>query len=77
MNYLFGKLACVSNLHVIYPLSLAMTTMSSQTTLGWSLLSSGVVTIILTLLPGDDRWWGIGLCVLGLTVFYTRRNRGF
>jgi hypothetical protein len=46
-------------------------------TLGWLLLSSGIVTIILTLLSGNDIWWRTGLCVLGLTVFYTRRNRGF
>jgi hypothetical protein len=51
--------------------------MSTQTTLGWSLLSSGVVTIVLTLLPGNDLWWGIGLCILGLAAFYTRRSRGF
>lgn len=49
--------------------------MSSQTTLGWSLLSSGIVTIVLTLLPGNDLLWGIGLCVLGIAVFYTRRTR--
>lgn len=51
--------------------------MSSQSTLGWSLLSSGIVTIVLTLLPGADLWWGIALCVLGLAVFYRRRDRGF
>lgn len=51
--------------------------MSSQSTLGWSLLSSGIVTVVLTLLPGDDFWWGIALCILGLTVFYRRRDRGF
>jgi hypothetical protein len=50
--------------------------MSSRTALGWSLLSSGVVTLGLTLLPGGDLWWGVGFCLLGLAVFYTGRNRG-
>jgi hypothetical protein len=47
--------------------------MAYQTTLGWSLLSSGIVTLILIVLPGDSLWWGIGLLLLGLVVLYVRR----
>lgn len=47
--------------------------MAYQTTVGWSLLSSGIVTIALWFLPGDSLWWGIGLLVLGLVVLYVRR----
>lgn len=48
--------------------------MAYQTTLGWSLLSSGLVTLALILLPGDALWWGIGLLLLGLLVLYVRRE---
>ncbi|MFP8891101.1 hypothetical protein ACLI4U_15230 [Natrialbaceae archaeon A-CW2] len=46
--------------------------MSSQTTIGWSLFSSGLVTLLLFVLPGDSLWWGLGLLVLGLAVLYVR-----
>ncbi|WP_410767529.1 hypothetical protein [Haloferax sp. DFSO60] len=48
--------------------------MAYQTTVGWSLLSSGIVTIILWLILGDSVWWGLGLLILGLVVLYIRRN---
>ncbi|MFD1647664.1 hypothetical protein [Haloarchaeobius litoreus] len=48
--------------------------MAYQTTIGWSLLSSGIVTIILWYIPGDSLWWGVGLLILGLIVLYIRRN---
>ena len=48
--------------------------MAYQTTLGWSLLSSGIVTLILYLLPGESYWWGIGLLIAGLVVLYIRRD---
>jgi predicted small integral membrane protein len=47
--------------------------MSYRTTLGWSLVSSGIVTLILIGLPGDSLWWGIGLLVLGLVVLFVRQ----
>lgn len=47
--------------------------MSARTTLGWSLISSGLVTLALTALPGDSVWWGVGLLVLGIAVFVIRR----
>ena len=40
--------------------------MSTRTTLGWSLFTSGLVTLLLVVLPGDSLWWGIGLVVIGL-----------
>jgi predicted small integral membrane protein len=51
--------------------------MAYQTTLGWSLLSSGIVTLVLIGLPGDSLWWGIGLLLLGLVVLYVRREDAF
>lgn len=51
--------------------------MAYQTTLGWSLLSSGIVTLVLIVLPGDSLWWGIGLLLLGLVVLYVRREDAF
>lgn len=47
--------------------------MSYQTTVGWSLITSGIVTLLLTALPGDSVWWGVGLLILGIAVFYARR----
>lgn len=48
--------------------------MAYQTTLGWSLLSSGIVTLLLAVLPGDSVWWGIGLLLVGAAVLYVRRD---
>lgn len=48
--------------------------MAYQTTLGWSLLTSGIVTLLLYALPGDSIWWGIGLLIAGLVVLYIRRD---
>lgn len=47
--------------------------MTYRTTIGWSLISSGIVTLLLAFLPGDSLWWGIGLLVLGILVFFVRR----
>lgn len=48
--------------------------MAYQTTLGWSLLTSGLVTLVLYVLPGDSIWWGFGLLLAGLVVLYVRRD---
>jgi hypothetical protein len=40
--------------------------MSTRSTFGWSLFTSGVVTLLLVVLPGDSLWWGVGLVVVGL-----------
>lgn len=41
-------------------------------TLGWSLLTSGIVTILLIGLPYDSLYWGIGLLVLGVLLLSRR-----
>ncbi|MCU4741083.1 hypothetical protein OB955_12690 [Halobacteria archaeon AArc-m2/3/4] len=46
--------------------------MAYQTTLGWSLISSGIVTLILKVLPYDSLWWGLLLLVLGIAILYLR-----
>ncbi|WP_267641153.1 hypothetical protein [Haloarchaeobius amylolyticus] len=43
-------------------------------TLGWSLITSGLVTLALVLLPGDSLWWGLGLTLAGIAVLYSRRG---
>lgn len=48
--------------------------MAYQTTAGWSLVSSGIVTLLLNVLPGDSVWWGLGLLVAGIVVLYVRRD---
>lgn len=48
--------------------------MAYQTTLGWSLLTSGIVTLLLFVLPGESLWWGIGLFIAGLLILYIRRD---
>ncbi|WP_254273909.1 hypothetical protein [Haloarcula marina] len=47
--------------------------MSYQTTVGWSLLSSGIVTLLLGFLPGSDFLWGGLLLVLGVVTLYVRQ----
>ncbi len=46
--------------------------MGYDTTIGWSLFTSGVVTLLLKVLPYDSLYWGIGLLVLGLVVMSRR-----
>ncbi|WP_254536977.1 hypothetical protein [Halomarina litorea] len=41
-------------------------------TLGWSLVSSGIVTLLLVWLPGDSLYWGIGLLVVGALLLARR-----
>ncbi|WP_168216237.1 hypothetical protein [Halorussus halobius] len=47
--------------------------MAYRTTIGWSLLSSGVVTLLLAFLPGDSLWWGVGLLAAGIAVLFVRQ----
>jgi hypothetical protein len=47
--------------------------MTYRTTIGWSLVTSGVVTLLLAALPGDPLWWGLLLLVLGIAVLLVRR----
>ena len=48
--------------------------MTYQTTIGWSILTSGIVTILLWAVPGDSLYWGIGMLVLGLVILIVRRD---
>ena len=47
--------------------------MAYRTTLGWSLVSSGIVTLLLGFLPGSDLFWGILLLVVGMVTLYIRQ----
>lgn len=47
--------------------------MAIRTTIGWSLLTSGIVTLLLTALPYPNVYWGVGLIVVGLVIFISRR----
>jgi hypothetical protein len=47
--------------------------MSYQTTVGWSFLTSGIVTLLLLVLPGDSLWWGLLFIVLGVALLYVRQ----
>lgn len=49
--------------------------MTYRTTAGWSLVTSGVVTLLLAFLPGDSVWWGVGLLLVGAAVLYVRDDR--
>jgi|AntRauTorcE11898_2_1112593.scaffolds.fasta_scaffold06180_4 hypothetical protein len=48
--------------------------MAYQTTLGWSLVSSGLVTLLLAAIPGDSVWYGVVLLVLGIAVLVVRHD---
>ena len=47
--------------------------MTYRTTLGWSLISSGIVTLVLGFLPGTDLFWGVLLLVVGALSLYVRQ----
>ncbi|MBE9045085.1 LPXTG cell wall anchor domain-containing protein [Pleurocapsales cyanobacterium LEGE 10410] len=48
--------------------------MAYQTTAGWSLISSGLTTLFLKIIPGDSLWWGILLLALGGVVLFVRKK---
>lgn len=47
--------------------------MSYKTTFGWSLVSSGIVTLFIGILPGPDLFWGVALLVLGVVTLLVRQ----
>ena len=47
--------------------------MTYRTTVGWSILTSGIVTLLLVPLPGDPLWWGLGMLVVGTAVLLYRQ----
>ncbi|WP_019507778.1 hypothetical protein [Pleurocapsa sp. PCC 7319] len=48
--------------------------MQYQTTAGWSLITSGITTLLLKVLPGDSLWWGIALLIIGGVVLFIRKS---
>ncbi len=48
--------------------------MGNQSTIGWSLLSSGITTLLLKVLPGDSLWWGVAFLVIGTLTLFVRKN---
>jgi len=48
--------------------------MQYQTTLGWSLITSGLTTLLLKVIPGNSLWWGIALLIAGGTILYLKKN---
>ena len=48
--------------------------MTTQTTIGWSLITSGIVTLLLAYLPFPSVYWGIGLLIVGILIFVTRQR---
>lgn len=48
--------------------------MGYDSTIGWSLFTSGVVTLALKILPFDSLYWGIALLLLGVLVMSRRRS---
>ena len=48
--------------------------MQYRTTWGWSLISSGLTTLLLKILPGDSLWWGIGFLVLGVIILFAKKS---
>ena len=48
--------------------------MQYQTTAGWSLITSGLTTLLLKILPGNSIWWGIGFLIIGGIVLFVRKG---
>ena len=48
--------------------------MEYDSTIGWSLFTSGVVTLLLIVMPFDSLYWGIALVALGLLVMSGRMS---
>ena len=48
--------------------------MQYQTTAGWSLITSGLTTLLLKVLPGNSLWWGIGFLIIGSVVLVVRKS---
>ena len=48
--------------------------MKYRTTAGWSLISSGLTTLLLKVLPGKSLWWGVSLLILGIVILTIRKS---
>jgi xanthine/uracil permease len=46
-----------------------------RTTIGWSLITSGIVTLLLKyILPGAPVGWGVAFIVIGSAIFLIRKS---
>jgi hypothetical protein len=48
--------------------------MKYRTTIGSSLISSGIVTLLLKILPGNSLWYGVLFLIAGSVVFILRKS---
>ena len=48
--------------------------MQYQTTAGWSLITSGLTTLLLKVLPGNSLWWGISFLIIGGATLFVRKS---
>ena len=48
--------------------------MQYQTTAGWSLITSGLTTLLLKILPGNSLWWGAAFLIAGGAILYLKKN---
>lgn len=48
--------------------------MKYRTTAGWSLITSGLTTLLLKILPGNSLWWGVGFLIIGAAVLTIRKS---
>ncbi|MEM7593222.1 MAG: hypothetical protein AAF383_17200 [Cyanobacteria bacterium P01_A01_bin.83] len=48
--------------------------MQYRTTAGWSLITSGLTTLLLIVLPGKSLWWGISFLIIGSIVLFVKNN---
>ncbi|MBE9047285.1 hypothetical protein IQ255_23285 [Pleurocapsales cyanobacterium LEGE 10410] len=48
--------------------------MQYQTTAGWSLITSGLTTLLLKVLPGNSLWWGIAFLIIGGGILFVRKS---
>lgn len=55
-------------------MQLEQDTVQYRTTIGWSLITSGLVTLLLTILPGASVWWGLTFLIVGAVVLFVRKS---
>lgn len=45
-----------------------------QTIIGCSLIFSGLITLLLKILPGNSLWWGITLLIIGIVMLFVMES---
>ncbi|MGF1481310.1 MAG: hypothetical protein ACFB4I_17805 [Cyanophyceae cyanobacterium] len=48
--------------------------MQYRTTIASSLITSGIVTLLLKILPGNSLWWGIAFLAIGTAVLFIKKS---